>query len=107
MRTSVRTAVALLLTALFALTGCTAKITAGTVVDKSYRAAYSTTYMSCMSYNADGICTMQVPQQRHHPESWSITIQGMNEKQEQDTARYRVSEATYERLEFGDYFQTE
>lgn len=107
MKTGSRALVAMFLAAMFLMTGCTAKITEGNVADKVYRESYTTTSMNCMTYNADGICTMQVPQTNRHPESWRILISGNNEKGEIDTAWYRVSESTYERLEIGDFFRKE
>src|SRR5689334_4999400 len=46
----------------------------GTLVEKGHAAAYDTFYMQCTAFNAQGMCTVQVPYYYTVPESWSLLI---------------------------------
>lgn len=94
-------AFAMLSLAVFALVGCET-ITEGTVVDKGYEEAYTTTHMQCSAYNKQGFCTVQVPITTHHDEEWWIEISQETADGTKSSKR-EVTEDYYNQVEMGDY----
>jgi hypothetical protein len=64
---------ALTLLAVLTLTACGWTGT-GTLTEKGHSAAYQSVYFTCGSFNAQGICTVQIPNFYTVPESWSLKI---------------------------------
>lgn len=87
--------VALLLCAF--LTGCTT-VREGTVINKYYSPAYSTTLPI---WNGDHMT--YIPQ--YHPEEFYITIQGLNEDGDEDTAIFSVPEYVFNTINIGDHYK--
>lgn len=80
------------------LTACS-PISSGTITDKTHYAGYhSTTYM-CASYNAQGMCSVQVPITTWNPDTFKFNI-----SQDGEDGWVMVSESTYNDYEIGDYF---
>lgn len=89
--------------AVFILSGCSASISEGTVVNKTHEDGYYYTTMMCSVYDKNGFCTSYVPIQNYNPESWEITISGKDDEGSTVTANYSVSESRYETIEIGAY----
>ncbi|UDL16647.1 hypothetical protein SEA_ATUIN_254 [Arthrobacter phage Atuin] len=52
----------------------------GTLIEKGHSSAYETFYMQCTAFNAQGMCTVQIPQWYTVPESWSLKIRDTSNK---------------------------
>ncbi len=74
----------------------------GTVHDKRYSEGYYSTYFMCASYNTDGICTVNIPQQQWNPPSWALDIYNGD-----DHGWRSVTEGTYNSVQVGDYVNLE
>ena len=72
------------------------RITEGFVVDKQYRAAYTTT-----TYSGTGENRIAIP--RRHPERYIFTIEG-NKDGETVQYTFDVTASQYEQYSIGDYF---
>lgn len=68
-----KTLAGILLLAVLVLTGCGWKGT-GVVVEKTYSPAYDYVSFICSSYNAQGMCVVQVPITNHVPESYGYNV---------------------------------
>jgi hypothetical protein len=81
-----------LVLAILALTGCSA-IHEGTITDKNYRPAFTST---TVIYCGKG-CV--IPSTTYHPESWTFSLEYGDED-----GWVRVAEPTYETYDVGDYY---
>lgn len=88
----------MVIVAALALSGCSA-INAGYITKKEYSPSYTYYVNQCFSYNKDGLCTMNIPQPRTHPESWSFDL-----KNGDATGWSYVSESMFDAHEVGDWF---
>jgi len=87
--------------AVLALAGCGP--TSGTIHDKDHREGYYYTTYHCYSYDKNGSCTMNLPQQNYQPPTWSFDLYAS----EDDHGWHSVNEDTYNRYEVGDYYGEE
>lgn len=92
--------IALLIIALFVLTGCVSAISKGTITSKENRPAYYSTTMVCSGYNSKGGCTVWVPIQNYHAPTWWFNL-----AEGEETGWVYVTETTYGQYEPGDYFE--
>lgn len=87
-----------LVAAMFVLTACSA-ISSGRITAKVLHPEhYSTTYI-CASYNAQGMCTVQVPVQSLVEESYSFDLESGEE-----TGWVYVTKEEFEKYEVGDTY---
>lgn len=73
----------------------------GTIIDKSYHQAYTTTEYTTSNINNS---TIRIPQQIYHPETYNIKIQ------KQDGAKLKecwiqITALEYEKYKIGDYYE--
>lgn len=87
----------MVIVAALALAGCSA-IDAGYITEKEYSPSYVYYVNQCFAYNKDGLCTMNIPQPRTHPESWRFDL-----KNGEEEGWIYVSESTFDAYEVGDW----
>jgi hypothetical protein len=83
---------------LLAATACSS-IESGRVTGKNYEPAYSYITMQCMSYNKDGICTMNMPMTHWVAEAWYLDLDNG-----EDTGTVSVNEAEYNKYSVGQQY---
>ena len=81
--------------------GCQAPVTTGTVVDKSYVPAHTTTRMQTIDH---GSFSTTVPITEHYPDTWCIVIEGYDENNEYHQTSYNISEEEYNSINIGDTY---
>lgn len=87
------------------LFGCAKQITEGTIVDRNFKKAY-TEVTQVPQYGANGQVTHYTTQTTHHPDKWTIVIEGQRSKDGKIVKEtYKVSEKEYNKLEKGDYWE--
>jgi len=98
--------VALMGVMMMVLASCTS-VLEGTVVGKDYSESYQESYQSCVMYDTDnpGVCKMYTTNYRTIPEKWTVVIQGVNDKGENDHAVYTVSEWKWNEVYEGDFMR--
>ena len=88
---------------IFILSACSTKIYEGKVFDKEDKESYTTTYMQCMAYTAQGTCSSMMPATIYYPEKWTISISGQDKEGNQVQESYEVSESQFKSIQDGDY----
>lgn len=95
-------AVAGLAGATLLLTACSAStMTSGTVTETEYHEAYTSTSLMCIS----GKVTSCHPTIMHHPEKWTIKVQGTNAEGKIETRTLEVKEPVFEETHVGDQYE--
>lgn len=84
------------------LSGCGSSISEGTVTSKDYDPEYQYITMQCMSYNKDGMCTVQIPVTHTYPESWTLNLRDGDKE-----GYVNVSPGEYESYKVGDHYPQE
>lgn len=82
-------------------------LTKGTVIEKRYFPAYtSTTYHSSSSYDSHGNVTgsTSYPVTQYHPESWSITIHGIGDDGKERSRLLPVDQQEFHEVHVGDEY---
>lgn len=87
---------------LLALVGCSS-ISEGTVHDKRHTEGYYYTTYTCAGYNAQGVCSVQVPIMQYVGPSWALDLY----QSEEEHGWRSVTESTYENYDVGDYYKAE
>jgi hypothetical protein len=88
---------------LVGLSGCSAPVLSGTVVEKTYQESYISQYQSCISYNMNtGGCSQWMTNYDVVPESWSVKITGQNRDGKTNESTYDVSESDWNEISVGD-----
>lgn len=90
--------------ALMALTlvGCSS-IKSGTIHDKRYSEGYYYTTSICAGYNAQGSCTVMVPQTNYSPPSYAFDLYQSKDKH----GWHGVDSITYAKYKVGDFYNDE
>jgi len=89
----------ILLLALMVLTGCGWQGT-GVVVEKTYSPGYDYVMFMCSAYNAQGICTVQMPLIQHQPDSYGYVVRDSEGK----THDMTTSKQEWDAHSVGDLF---
>ena len=90
----------------FVILGCGPVIKEGTITDKSYTAAHTSTYTTMEEFIPDSGIYIPKEHTIHHPDRWSITFQKFNEEKNAfDTRTVEVSKQTYDEFENGKWIK--
>lgn len=73
----------------------------GTVVDKTYRAAYTEVVMLSLS-DSNGHTT-RYPQNFYHPDRWTVQVVGMTTEDERRVEWWEVGEGLFNQVAINDY----
>lgn len=97
---------AALLMLMLTFTGCVEKITEGEVVEKNFTPAHvQPRVIPVIISNGKTTTTTMIPYMYYYPDTWSITIQNWDEKENEIlTATYRITEEVYNTVEIGAEF---
>lgn len=91
--------------ALFALAGCSQKITSGEVIGKQFTPAHTEVRLTpIVISNGKTTTTSIVPFTYYYPDTYTITISGLDKNGEQQAATYRVTEEVYDAVAVGSEF---
>ncbi|MFE6967212.1 hypothetical protein ACFVAJ_19165 [Agromyces sp. NPDC057679] len=89
---------ALIAAAAIALTACST-IDAGEITAKKFEPEHTYTTYSCVQYDKNGICKIQMPQQNHVEDRYRFNLEDGDQ-----TGWVYVPQSTYDEYQVGDWY---
>lgn len=84
------------------LSSCSAStLNSGTVSDSSHHEAYTSYSMICSGVKVKTCTTVPI----HHPEQWTITVQGNNAEGKPETRTLYVEEPVFDDYQIGEHYE--